>query len=664
MFTTTPMKYVVAMVLQQDIDAVSRAILDQGVVEFSSLQDQTARAGVHWHTKQEIKDRISNMRQRIQHILDLAHIALPNDDVLDTKKMQAFSVENYEAVLQNLTQEIDNFKSKQKPLEAKLQIKEAALLGVHVHHASATLLGNKYSGQLAVHMGRIAADQVTAFEADIAALGLWVHYEIDDVNALYKIVGLSSQTEALKAVQTRYHWREAPTGELNHVHVDQQTLRLEIYHLKEDLRDLHDAANSLITKQKTTLLDMWVNLRLHELYQTVQNAMIATEKTTIFAGWVPSKKVKYFINALEQAAQQRMIYEIYEAHQVKDMQGQTIEAPTEMTYHKIFSPFAMLIKMYAIPAYKTINPIHVVSFLFMAMFGLMFADMGQGAIIFIIGLILTWKQHQLKEKAKYDFPVLLTYCGLAAIGAGALFGNCFGYEIYKPLWFDYESIVTGEPSRFAVKSPIGSIYDVFHLAIGFGVVLIGLSYVFNWINRWNRREYITLIFHRNGLLGGIMYGVSIWAVWNFVQHTSYETYILPFLIGTFVICGLLMFLGEPLEHFMHHKDEPISWAAWLGNWFLEIYEFIISSLTNTLSFIRVAGLGVAHVALMHGFYSIAQPLPLAGKIAVMIAANVVVIILEGLSAGINALRLNYYEFFSRYFIGNGRIYQPIKLKKE
>jgi V/A-type H+-transporting ATPase subunit I len=83
---------------------------------------------------------------------------------------------------------------------------------------------------------------------------------------------------------------------------------------------------------------------------------------------------------------------------------------------------------------------------------------------------------------------------------------------------------------------------------------------------------------------------------------------------------------------------------------------------------RVAGLGIAHVSLMIAFFEIARMIGRDGKIGVLsililIIGNLLVIALEGLSAGIQALRLNYYEFFSKYFTGRGIAYLPVSLKK-
>jgi V/A-type H+-transporting ATPase subunit I len=97
-------------------------------------------------------------------------------------------------------------------------------------------------------------------------------------------------------------------------------------------------------------------------------------------------------------------------------------------------------------------------------------------------------------------------------------------------------------------------------------------------------------------------------------------------------------------------------------WIVDVLEIFSGFLANTLSFMRVAGLGIAHVSLMTAFAQMAE---LAGGgvagILVLVVGNVMVIALEGLSAGIQALRLNYYEFFTKYFTGRGLSYNPIAL---
>jgi V/A-type H+-transporting ATPase subunit I len=105
-------------------------------------------------------------------------------------------------------------------------------------------------------------------------------------------------------------------------------------------------------------------------------------------------------------------------------------------------------------------------------------------------------------------------------------------------------------------------------------------------------------------------------------------------------------------------------------WLVEVLEIFSGYLSNTLSFMRVAGLGIAHVSLMVAFFQIADMAATANgtytlwSYLILLLGNALVIGLEGLSAGIQSLRLNYYEFFSKYFSGTGKAYAPISLKSE
>jgi V/A-type H+-transporting ATPase subunit I len=96
-------------------------------------------------------------------------------------------------------------------------------------------------------------------------------------------------------------------------------------------------------------------------------------------------------------------------------------------------------------------------------------------------------------------------------------------------------------------------------------------------------------------------------------------------------------------------------------WLVDVLEIFCGYMSNTLSFMRVAGLGIAHVCLMTSFLQLTRMAGGAGGIVIYLLGNLLVIVLEGLSAGIQSLRLNYYEFFSRYFTGKGIAYEPVGL---
>ena len=131
--------------------------------------------------------------------------------------------------------------------------------------------------------------------------------------------------------------------------------------------------------------------------------------------------------------------------------------------------------------------------------------------------------------------------------------------------------------------------------------------------------------------------------------------------------ALFLLIKEPF-HYIKHKDgqsgkkfNPSIIFTFLLEWVLELLEIFSGYLSNTLSFMRIAGLGIAHVSLMIAFFAIAEMTSGIMSVIILIFGNILVIGLEGLSAAVQALRLNYYEFFTKFFHGTGKLYTPISL---
>ncbi|MFA6905212.1 MAG: V-type ATPase 116kDa subunit family protein, partial [Sphaerochaeta sp.] len=133
------------------------------------------------------------------------------------------------------------------------------------------------------------------------------------------------------------------------------------------------------------------------------------------------------------------------------------------------------------------------------------------------------------------------------------------------------------------------------------------------------------------------------------------------------VCLILLFARGFLSYYLSvrkggakHEPGKLILDA-VMEWLVDVLEIFTGYMSNTLSFMRVAGLGIAHASLMESFKMLSSLVDGFGGIAIFILGNVLVIVLEGLSAGIQSLRLNYYEFFSRYFTGKGIAYKPVGL---
>ena len=140
-----------------------------------------------------------------------------------------------------------------------------------------------------------------------------------------------------------------------------------------------------------------------------------------------------------------------------------------------------------------------------------------------------------------------------------------------------------------------------------------------------------------------------------------------------LVCGLiililivlpliLMFLKEPLIRKLEEHGEmfPNGFGAFFVEGFFELFEVVLSFITNTMSFLRVGGFVLSHAGMMLVVYTLAEMVGGFGEIIVLILGNVFVMCLEGLIVGIQVLRLEFYEMFSRYYEGNGIPFKTIK----
>jgi V/A-type H+-transporting ATPase subunit I len=303
---------------------------------------------------------------------------------------------------------------------------------------------------------------------------------------------------------------------------------------------------------------------------------------------------------------------------------------------------------------------------------LMFADVGQGLVLMALGFLATsaWKDNPAKA-GMCQMASLLIWCGGASAFFGVLFGSYFGVELFHPVWFNFHAIVAGHDSG---NPMIKDVYDILAITIRFGIAVIVMGLLFNWVNLIRQREWFELVFDKGGLLGGWMYAGGIYIATYMVAH-DYKGFPAGWVL--FLLAGLpamILLAKEPLHIWQHRKHGPPPGEKKTGvamlvmnglmEWIVELLEIFSGYLSNTLSFMRVAGLGIAHVCLMISFFTLAEMTSGVMSALILILGNVLVIGLEGLSAGIQALRLNYYEFFTKFFHGTGKLHTPISLRSK
>lgn len=677
MITTAPMKYLAAMILAEDADNATRALLAEGALDFINISQAEESEAVQSLAKvsPEInQEKAAELRRRIDSFLELGGFSSPDSAQLSLEDLKPAKLEESEAFLAGVSGSLEKIRESQRAFQQKIERYselERALAQGNAEQADLNALaGQSYIG---VRAGRVNtlyfADLKNALQAYPAVL----EASENEKETRVKLAFLKRDEKAVDALLDRFHWSETPLEDIFIAPEEGglSQIRQKLADAKKEQEALRWQAKEIVGQKKRRLDELWINLRLNELYGRVQNNFSRTAKTYLFAGWLPTNKVKSVAAALYAATNGRAVVETASVADMKKRGGNAarLQAPTELENPKIIRPFQLVIRNYGTPAYGTLDPTWIVSIFFTLMFGLMFADVGQGFVVFLLGLA-AFLSARKKENGKTDFGLVIMYCGFSSILFGVLFGSYFGYQIFNPLWFDFHGIAMSGHAHFDTGSAITDVMGIFGVSLKFGLAVIGSGLLFNWINRIRRGDMLHLILDKSGLIGAAMYVAGVYAVWGYCASGFKRFPAHMDIVGDIIAAGVLLFALLPPLHFFasrkankNLKFKPSMLAEWTMEWLIEVLELFIGYMSNTLSFLRIAALGIAHAVLMGVFYQLAEGMPFAAAIAVKVFANVLVIGLEGLSAGVNSMRLNYYEFFSRYFIGSGRPYAPVSLSR-
>jgi V/A-type H+-transporting ATPase subunit I len=309
------------------------------------------------------------------------------------------------------------------------------------------------------------------------------------------------------------------------------------------------------------------------------------------------------------------------------------EPPTLLRTVRPARPFRPLVETYGATRYEDIDPTPFAALAFVVMFGMMFGDAGQGLLLAGIGLLLRGAHGRLAG-LRSVWPLVVA-CGVSGAFFGLLYGEFFGPTGVVPtLWLD----PLDEPVRLLVA------------AIAVGAVLLACSYAIGTANRWRERGPLAALVAPSGFAGtAVFLGGGL--VLAGVLRDDWLLVVGGALIGAGV---LLLGLGFFLE--------AGRGAAAVAQASVEVVDSVVRVVANAVSFARLAAFGLMHGALTavvwDGTVALWGGALTLAAIALFVVGNAATFALEVLVAGVQALRLEYYELFSRIFAGEGRAFSP------
>lgn len=427
-----------------------------------------------------------------------------------------------------------------------------------------------------------------------------------------------------------------PKEALYGIERDLATLRAELNQLNETLNQFNLNHEERISKLYGIIH------KLNHIF-TVRNYAVHSKETFYITGWIPYSQLDAFVIKMKTSDAYSFLVE-------EDETIKRLNPPTKLKNNGFFKPFEALVSMYGTPSYNEIDPTVFVGITYLFMFGVMFGDVGQGLVIALIGYALFKKSGSLLGH-------IAIYLGVCSMISGLFYGSLFGNEEFLRHTLPFIPMI----------NPMEHKTSILIVAIGFGVILIVIAMILNLINAIKEKNIGRLLFDRNGVVGIVVYFSILYVI--LAKVLVLQTTIIPAIL-LIIISFAIILMSHPLQKFIQTRKEflPEDKTGFFIESIFELIETILAILSNTISFMRVGAFALNHVGLIIAFHMlsdmVAESAGGPGSFIVMVFGNILIIVLEGLIVGIQGLRLEYYELFSRFFEGEGSEFKPfLAIKK-
>jgi len=449
-----------------------------------------------------------------------------------------------------------------------------------------------------------------------------------------------------------------------------------------ELENIEERKAELRGEYGASLRSLTASYIMANIVEQLKSRLTGTQNVFLLSGWVPADMVRFLVDELEKLTQGRIAVRAFSPEEIDRIREGREKVPVSLRHGIFVKGFEKLVFTYGAPLYGTIDPTPLVAVFFTVLFGIMFGDFGQGMVLLFLG-ILTGKRGIKPLQRFRNFSVPLVAVGISSMIMGLLEGSFFTNEtiLQGPIRF-ITGFLTGRPvDRILVLMPLaemgGSVTKLFYFfgfTIGVGVLLNSAGLVVNTVNQLSLKNYEKAFFTKTGFSGICLFWYAIFIALRFTASAvKPDTYVFAF--HWFDVLGLVIpvlgiFFGPSIWRAVS-GERPV-FAEGLGVYimegFVEILETVSTFISNTVSFLRVGAFALSHAVLSYIVFRFSEEVSVipAGTfvgVFILVIGNLIIILLEGMIVAIQVVRLQYYEFFSKFFIETGVEFLPFRFRK-
>ncbi|MCB5955243.1 V-type ATP synthase subunit I [Enterococcus sp. CWB-B31] len=411
----------------------------------------------------------------------------------------------------------------------------------------------------------------------------------------------------------------------------------------------------LVDEEKTIKKELGVYRdHLEELYlaeemiyaliyrEQAKDHLLNTHYFCLMQGWIPEEEKNNFLSVLNKAVPETEVYLTFEQPTAEEIQ---MDIPVKLKNNKVAAPFEMLTEMYSLPKYDEIDPTPVMTPFYMVFFGMMVADLGYGLLMFLITMVV--RKNIVLNRVKKRFVDFFFILSFPTIVWGIIYGSFFGVDFPKTLFSIH--------LPFPILSTTEDVNTILLLSVAFGFIQLMTGLIINGIELMKRKQYLTSIgdsFAWQGLLTGILIAVLGMLVMN---NNGF------FIVGiTAAVISALSIVAVPV---IQSKSKVKGIAKGL----YELYN-LTGYIGDLVSYTRLMALGISGGSIAAAFNMLVAFMPPIARFTVgillIIALHTLNLFLSLLGAYVHGARLQYVEFFGKFYSGGGRAFQPLKAEEK
>lgn len=444
------------------------------------------------------------------------------------------------------------------------------------------------------------------------------------------------------------------------------TVESKLAELNAELSSVRQKLNLILETSKGKILSLKEGANILKESLERLKATGSLRRLAIIEGYVPYEKSDELVKRLD-GKYPIFVSEVEAMHAGEHGTTHTESLPTLLHNKGIIKAFENVTNIQGLPGHGEIDPTPFVTLFFSIFYGIMFADFGQGLVLTIFGLFM-----RMRTKGRLrDWGTLLAVLGISSSIAGFLLGECFGFKLSNWGIASPELVHLVEEHAGSKELNLAAVQRLLQFTIMLGIVHLTLGYSLSAYKHIKNREYLEALTSKIPTIAmyifGVLFALAFFGAGGISQMLTSQNPA-PFiglpssLVGTIGMVGgiasiFVLILGRPVANLLTRKGNGFVGAAGMG--LLEVLENIIHFLSNTISYARLTILLLVHIALLMLLNNVWYALGML-SLPILIIGNLGIMALEGLIVFIQSLRLHLYEFFTKFFEGNGKPFKGLR----